>query len=148
VLQLVEVAPTPGQVKDPLDGRPRELGVATRAREEPYEGGVVVDEKRRYTEGVLIGDNRFVLLAEGLQWPAIVDGLKHGLAVDTLVRQHSGQDIFGVPTFLVDQQAVFVRLLSRPRGDAELASTTVERVLDLAGGWSDLNELKHTSVPR
>jgi hypothetical protein len=41
-----------------------------------------------------------------------------------------------------------VRLLSRPRGDAELARTTIERVLDLAGGWSDLNELKHTSVPR
>ena len=93
MLQLVEVAPAAGQVKDPLDGRPRELGVATRAREEPYEGGVVVDEKRRYTEAVLVGDNRFVLFAEDVQWPAIVNGLKHGPAVDALVTQHSGQDI-------------------------------------------------------
>ena len=45
-------------------------------------------------------------------------------------------------------RAVFVRLMSRPRGDTELARTTVERTLDLVTGWDDLNEFKHTSIPR
>ena len=49
--------------------------------------------------------------------------------------------MFGVPTFVVDGQAAFVRLMDRGRPD------DIDRVLDLLE-WSDLNEFKHTSVPR
>ena len=45
-------------------------------------------------------------------------------------------------------QGVVQPRADRPRGDAELARTTVERTLDLVTGWDDLNEFKHTSVPR
>jgi hypothetical protein len=38
--------------------------------------------------------------------------------------------------------------MSRPGDDAGLARQTIDRVVDLAGGWSDLNEFKHTSIPR
>ncbi|HUQ39192.1 MAG TPA: DsbA family protein [Acidimicrobiales bacterium] len=65
----------------------------------------------------------------------------HALAVE----RHK---VFGVPTFIAGEQAVFVRLMHRPAGDAEVARTTIERVLDLVTGWPDLNEFKHTSLPR
>ena len=39
--------------------------------------------------------------------------------------------VWGVPTFVQDGQSVFVRLMNRPEGDGALATTTVERVLDL-----------------
>jgi hypothetical protein len=37
--------------------------------------------------------------------------------------------------------------MSRPRGDAVLARSTIERLLDLIGNYPDINEVKHTSVP-
>jgi hypothetical protein len=55
--------------------------------------------------------------------------------------------VWGVPTFIVDDRAGFVRYMHRPDGDAELAVRTIERTLELLE-WSDLNELKHTSIPR
>jgi hypothetical protein len=57
-------------------------------------------------------------------------------------------DVFGVPTFISDDKAVFVRLMSRPDGDAKLAETTIEHVLDLLGNFTDLNEYKLTKIPR
>ncbi len=36
----------------------------------------------------------------------------------------------------------------RPRGDGDHAIRTIERTLDLLEGWPDLNEFKHTSIPR
>ncbi len=54
--------------------------------------------------------------------------------------------MFGVPTFVVDDRAVFVRLMSRPQGDAALARRTVQGVLDLFDTLPDLNEFKHTSL--
>jgi len=54
------------------------------------------------------------------------------------VKRHA---MFGVPTFIVDEQAALVRLMERGRPE------DVDRVLDLLE-WPDLNEFKHTSVPR
>ena len=56
--------------------------------------------------------------------------------------------VFGVPTFIAGDQAVFVRFTNRPKGDAALATSTVERVVDLVDGWPELNEFKHTSIAR
>jgi hypothetical protein len=44
--------------------------------------------------------------------------------------------------------AVFVRVMHRPRDDGDVAVKTVERVLDLLTGWPELNEFKHTLIPR
>jgi hypothetical protein len=55
--------------------------------------------------------------------------------------------VFGVPTWIAGDQAVFTRLMERqPTPDAAVA--TVDRVLDLVTGWVQLNEFKHTSIPR
>ncbi|GAC1382994.1 MAG: hypothetical protein NVSMB4_10980 [Acidimicrobiales bacterium] len=74
-------------------------------------------------------------------WPRAEFRKAHTEAVET-------RAVFGVPTFLVDDQTVFVRLMDRPGGDADLARRTVERVLDTISGWPSLNEFKHTSIPR
>ena len=48
-----------------------------------------------------------------------------------------------------DDQAVFVRA-DEPSGRRRGAwpRKTIERVVDLLGGWPELNEFKHTSIPR
>ena len=43
-------------------------------------------------------------------------------------------EVFGVPTFIADDRAVFVRLMTRPEGDGKLAEKTVERVMDIFDG--------------
>lgn len=55
--------------------------------------------------------------------------------------------VFGVPTVIAGDRAVFIRLLDRPGDDAEEARRTVERCLDLVTGWPNLNEFKHTTIP-
>ena len=57
-------------------------------------------------------------------------------------------EVFGVPTFVVDDRAVFVRLMSRPQGDAALARRTIEGVLELFDALPDLNEFKYTTLSR
>jgi hypothetical protein len=74
-------------------------------------------------------------------WPFEVVMAEH----EESVAQHQ---VFGVPTFIFGDQAVFVRLMTRPAGDAELAQTTINEVLALLTGSSHLNEYKHTTVPR
>jgi hypothetical protein len=56
--------------------------------------------------------------------------------------------VWGVPTFIVDDRAVFVRLMSRPEGDAALARRTIERIVGLMEDEPDLNEFKYTSLDR
>ncbi len=62
-----------------------------------------------------------------------------------LVKRH---DVFGVPTFLVGDAAVFLRLTERPGGDAAIATATIHRIVDTITGWPSLNELKHTRIRR
>jgi len=59
------------------------------------------------------------------------------------VRSH---EVWGTPTFVMDDKAVFVRLLDHSHGDAAAARTTIDRIIaDIR--WPILNEFKHTSVP-
>ncbi len=56
--------------------------------------------------------------------------------------------VFGVPTFIVEDRAVFVRLMSRPDGDAALARRSIEGVVALMDEQPDLNEFKYTTLSR
>lgn len=56
--------------------------------------------------------------------------------------------VFGVPTFVLDDKAVFVRLMTRPEGDAARAIDSIERILQLIADHAELNELKYTTIPR
>jgi len=62
----------------------------------------------------------------------------------TYARTHQ---VWGVPVFILDDKAVFVRLLDRPNGDEALARRTIDRIIENIS-WDSLNEFKHTSVPR
>ena len=84
-------------------------------------------------------DGKNILSEVDAGWPLEILKTEHS---DTVERLHA----FGVPTFMLDEDAVFVRLMDRPLGDGALAISTVERVLDLMAGWPELNEFKHTAV--
>jgi hypothetical protein len=63
---------------------------------------------------------------------------------EAAVRDH---EVWGVPTFIAGGRAVFVRLLDRPAGDAELARRRVEQVVDLVVDAAMLHEFKQTDLP-
>lgn len=64
---------------------------------------------------------------------------------EALVTEHRA---FGVPTFIIGDRAVFVRLMTRPAGDGALARRTIDRVLDLLEDAPELNEYKYTKINR
>ncbi len=74
-----------------------------------------------------------------------------GWPLATVEKEHTAyaesHNVWGVPTFVVGDSAVFVRLLHLPDGDGAHARTTIERVLEQVD-WPILNEFKHTSIPR
>ncbi|MGC8462920.1 MAG: DsbA family protein [Acidimicrobiales bacterium] len=74
-------------------------------------------------------------------WPRATIRKEHEASVDEL-------DVFGVPTFIVDDRAAFARLMERPGGNADLATQAIERIVTLMSGHPELNELKHTRIRR
>ena len=56
-------------------------------------------------------------------------------------------EAFGVPTFVVDNDATFVRYMTAPNGDAAASAAIIESLVTLMATQSDLNEFKHTRVP-
>lgn len=81
----------------------------------------------------------FEAVAEG--WPRDVFRKAHEESV-------SSHQVFGVPTFIVGDAAVFVRVMTRPAGDGALARSTIEYVVELVTGRPELNEFKHTTISR
>jgi hypothetical protein len=86
----------------------------------------------------------------GVDSEAVLAEVDAGGPLQTLAAEHSDAasrlHVFGVPTFIIGSGAVFVRLMTGPGGDGQLAVSTVSRVLDLLTGWPELNEFKHTSL--
>ncbi|HVM07454.1 MAG TPA: DsbA family protein [Acidimicrobiales bacterium] len=95
---------------------------------------------------------RDVLTRAGVDADAAFAEVEDGWTLETFRKEHEAaaaeHKVWGVPTFINGGQSVFVRLMNRPRGDSDLAISTIERVVDLVGGWPELNEFKHTSIPR
>lgn len=95
---------------------------------------------------------RAVLDAHSVDTDAVLAHVEEGHALKTVRLDHenaaSDHNVWGVPTFMSGDRAVFVRLMDRPHGDAALAKRTIEHVLDLVGGFVSLNEFKHTAIPR
>lgn len=76
--------------------------------------------------------------------------VESGRTLDVVREEHTryvnSHQVWGTPTFVVDDKAVFVRLLDHAHGDAAVAKRTVDRILDDID-WPILNEFKHTSIP-
>ncbi len=95
-----------------------------------------------------------VLADNGAPADSILDRVHSGEALTLVRAEHEGyaasHDVWGVPTFIAGDQAAFVRLMDRSAIGADPAASirTVERIVDLLTGWPELNEFKHTNIPR
>jgi len=100
------------------------------------------EEGRKIAKADVLAD---VASSAGLDPAAVAAEVATGRPLKVLAEEHTEAvkrwGIFGVPTFVVGERAAFVRLMDRANPQ------DVDRVLDLLE-WTDLNEFKHTSVPR
>jgi hypothetical protein len=107
------------------------------------------DEKRDLREAAVVAD---VLEGAGVPGEKVVAEVESGAVVDALRQAHEDAvrewGVFGVPTFIVGDRAVFVRVTTRPGTDAASARRTVEGVVDLFDAHPELNEFKTTSISR
>ena len=80
-----------------------------------------------------------VLREHGVPVEEVFARVDSGEALATIRDEHeryaASHDVWGVPTFIAGDQAVFVRLMDRsPLGaDATASRTTIERIVDLVG---------------
>jgi hypothetical protein len=61
-------------------------------------------------------------------------------------REFERYEAFGVPTFVVDGDATFVRYMNPPTNDPTASKAIIESLLSLMSNESALNEFKHTKV--
>jgi hypothetical protein len=62
-------------------------------------------------------------------------------------REFDRYEAFGVPTFVVGNDATFVRYMTSPSDDPQASITLIESLVNLMSSQSALNEFKHTKVP-
>ncbi|GMR01962.1 MAG: hypothetical protein BMS9Abin20_0286 [Acidimicrobiia bacterium] len=102
----------------------------------------------RHDEALDVGDEhviRSVAGGVGLDVEAVADVVATGAPQRTLEAEHmtlvEDHDVFGVPTFIANGEAVFVRVMDRHNVD------DLVRIVDMVG-WTNLNEFKRTQIPR
>ncbi len=99
-------------------------------------------------EGVV----RAALEAAGVDATVVFAALQDGSVAKEVRHLHEAAagdlHVFGVPTFIVGDRAVFVRLMTRPEGDSKLATDTVAHVVSLIDDHPELNEFKFTTIGR
>lgn len=111
----------------------------------------------RHDEGLHLEDRAVVeraLTDNGVPGAAVFARIDSGAALATVRAEHeafvASHTVWGVPTFIAGDEAVFVRLMDRAPAGSEPGPSrrAVERVVDLLTGWPELNEFKHTVVRR
>ncbi len=102
----------------------------------------------RHDQGLQLQDEdvvRGAVASAGLDPDAVAEEAWSGRPLKVLADEHTEAvdrwGVFGVPTYIEDDQAVFVRFMERGRVD------DLERMLDLLQ-WTRLNEFKRARVPR
>jgi predicted DsbA family dithiol-disulfide isomerase len=102
----------------------------------------------RFDQGLKLGHEetvRDVVTQVGLDVDAVAEEVWSGRPLKTLIAEHTEAvdrwAVFGVPTFIEGDEAVFIRFMERGRVD------DLERALDLLE-WTRFNEFKRTKIPR
>jgi hypothetical protein len=107
------------------------------------------DDARDLRDEAVVRD---VLSASGVDDDEVLAVVADGGPRETFRKAHEAavaeHQVFGVPTFVIDDRAVFVRIMTRPAGDVALATSTIEHVLGLLVDHPELNEFKHTTIAR
>jgi protein-disulfide isomerase-like protein with CxxC motif len=95
-----------------------------------------------------IGDEvvlRDVATKVGLDADAVAAAVETGVPAKTLAVEHTAlvEDlgVFGVPTFIDGEEAVFVRFMERHKLD------DLDKVIDMIS-WTNVNEFKRSRIPR
>ena len=111
----------------------------------------------RHDHGLKLNEEdvvRDVLHRHGVDVDEVFAAIEDGTALKQVRTEHEAaveqHNVWGVPTFISGDEAVFVRLMDRaPEGaDGEKARRSIERVVELLDGWPELNEFKHTGIKR
>jgi predicted DsbA family dithiol-disulfide isomerase len=102
----------------------------------------------RHDQGLKLGHEdvlRDAVTEAGVDADAVAEEVASGRPLKTLAAEHSEAvdrwEVWGVPTYIEGDEAVFVRFMERGRVD------DLERMLELLQ-WSRLNEFKRTRLPR
>jgi len=102
----------------------------------------------RHDKGLKLGHEdvvRDAVAEAGLDPDAVADEVASGRPLKTLATEHAEAvdrwAVFGVPTYIEGDEAVFVRFMERGRVD------DLERMLEMLQ-WARLNEFKRTQIPR
>jgi protein-disulfide isomerase-like protein with CxxC motif len=94
---------------------------------------------------------RTAIASVGVDPDDVAKAVAGGQPAKTLAAEHTWgveqHRVFGVPTFVFDERAIFIRLMNRKTEPAE-ARATLDRLLEVLTGWPELNELKATRIPR
>jgi 2-hydroxychromene-2-carboxylate isomerase len=109
----------------------------------------------RHDKGLDLRDEsvvREVLTRHDVDADAVFASIADGGALDIVRKEHEAaagdHSVWGVPTFILGDDAVFVRLMDRPGDDCAHARHSIDRVVDLLAGFPQLNEFKHTAIRR
>jgi DSBA-like thioredoxin domain len=111
----------------------------------------------RHDEGLKLQDQdvvRNVLATNGVDADEVFAAIDDGTALKQVQTEHeavvASHNVWGVPTFISGDEAVFVRIMDRaPEGtDKNVSRDTIERLVNLLDSWPNLNEFKHTSIKR
>jgi 2-hydroxychromene-2-carboxylate isomerase len=102
----------------------------------------------RHDHGLKLDDEavlRDAVASAGLDPDAVAEEAHSGRPLKTLATEHTEAvdrwSVFGVPTYVEGEEAVFVRFMERGRVD------DLERMLELLD-FTRLNEFKRTRIPR
>ncbi len=102
----------------------------------------------KHDDLVDIGDEvvlRDIATTVGLDADAVAAAVETGVPAKTLAAEHTAlvEDlgVFGVPTFIAGEEAVFVRFMERHKLD------DLDKVIDMIS-WTNVNEFKRSRIPR
>jgi hypothetical protein len=76
-----------------------------------------------------------------------VDSRRPFKVIGESFREFERYEAFGVPTFVVNGDATFVRYMTAPNGDPAESIAVIDSLVTLMSTQSALNEFKHTKVP-
>lgn len=91
-----------------------------------------------------------VLAPLGVDMTKVASDIASRRPHDVIAASHKEFDrleAFGVPTFVVNDKATFVRYMTEPRDDTQVSVELIDALLAMMTTRSDLNEFKHTQLP-
>jgi hypothetical protein len=132
------------------------LAVSTSIRDEQPSSFLDVHEalfRARHERGIrLVTRDEITLALAGVdvdleQAFADVDTRRPHKVIGESFREFERYEAFGVPTFVLDGEATFVRYMKPPAGDPAASIAVIQSLLTLMSEQGALNEFKHTRVP-